>query len=209
MRPDELLHHADRLIQRLARVNNHRQITPCGDLQLRPEHLPLRLARREVVMEVQTDLPDRHHFRPCAQLFNGRQRLRVGLFCLVRMEPDGRVHSRMLRGQIHRSPAVLQVDPRIDDPADPRLVSPRDHLFTIRVELPRSQMRMCVKEDRRLIHYFTTLPSAISTAGVRMASFPESSDAARIIPWDSCPISFAGWRLNTTTTVLPTRSSGA
>ena len=56
--------------------------------------------------------------------------------------------------------------------------------------------------------YFTMLPSAMSFSVMMMARLPSAAFAARSIPRDSWPISFAGSRLTTTTTFFPMRSSG-
>ncbi len=56
--------------------------------------------------------------------------------------------------------------------------------------------------------YFTMLPGAISMMGQITERLPSSLLAARIIPWDSCPMSFAGWRFATTISDLFTRSCG-
>ena len=46
-------------------------------------------------------------------------------------------------------------------------------------------------------------PGAIAPSNATSTGLPPSGLAARIIPFDSIPISFAGLRLNTTPTVLP------
>lgn len=56
--------------------------------------------------------------------------------------------------------------------------------------------------------YLIPAPLSKSAFTVSTASFPVLSLAARSIPFDSCPISFAGCRLVTMTIILPTKSSG-
>lgn len=56
--------------------------------------------------------------------------------------------------------------------------------------------------------YLIPAPLSKSAFTVNTASFPVLSLAARSIPFDSCPISFAGWRFVTTTIIFPTKSSG-
>ena len=54
----------------------------------------------------------------------------------------------------------------------------------------------------------TVVPGGTSRSGCSRTGLP-SSDAANTMPFDSMPISFAGFRLATTTTSLPTRSSAS
>ena len=54
--------------------------------------------------------------------------------------------------------------------------------------------------------YLMVLPGAVLSSGMRRCT-PVSSPAARIIPFDSTPMSMAGFRLATTTTCLPKSSS--
>ena len=52
-------------------------------------------------------------------------------------------------------------------------------------------------------------PGAISPSNATSTGFPPSGLAARIIPFDSIPISFAGFKLNTMPMVLPTSCSAS
>ena len=64
--------------------------------------------------------------------------------------------------------------------------------------------KMAVGIDHRIRE-----PGAMSLSNATSTGLPPSGLAARIIPFDSIPISFAGFRLNTTPTVRPTSCSGS
>ena len=82
-----------------------------------------------------------------------------------------------------------------------RLEYVMDDLFPVTVKGFVVQVRMGIEEP----HHFTRLPAGMSTKGtLRLPSF----DAARIIPCDSIPMSFAGFRFDTKMTCLPMSSSG-
>lgn len=55
--------------------------------------------------------------------------------------------------------------------------------------------------------HLTLVPLGTGAAGCSSTGEP-STEAARTMPLDSTPMSLAGWRFATTTTCLPTRSSG-
>ena len=55
--------------------------------------------------------------------------------------------------------------------------------------------------------YFTFVPAGTLASTLSSDGSP-SMDAARTMPFDSTPISFAGWRLATMTILRPTSSSG-
>ena len=59
------------------------------------------------------------------------------------------------------------------------------------------------------LNYLTSAPEPIeSSAGCTKQSLPSALEATSTMPSDSKPISLAGWRFATTTTVFPTKSSG-
>ena len=63
-----------------------------------------------------------------------------------------------------------------------------------------------VEKSKKLLHYLTFAPAGISTNGT--TNLP-SFDAARIIPCDSIPINFAGFKFETKMTCLPINSPGS
>ena len=64
-------------------------------------------------------------------------------------------------------------------------------------------------DSSKTLHYRTRVPGSGAASKPTSAGFPPSGLAARTIPFDSTPINFAGFRLNTTTTVRPTSVSGS
>src|SRR5262249_30620712 len=58
-------------------------------------------------------------------------------------------------------------------------------------------------------HHLTRVPGSGGASNPTSIGLPPSVLAARTIPFDSIPISFAGFRLKTTTTVRPTSASGS
>ena len=127
------------------------------------------------------------------------------------MDADGGIHHCMLVGQLNRPPAVGECRARVNDERNAGLPCTCDDVIPIGIEFTRRQVRVGVNEHLRhpFRPHFTMLPLAISPAGVTIIRWPAVSDAARSIPWDSCPINLAGCRLKTTTTDLPTSVSGA
>ena len=74
--------------------------------------------------------------------------------------------------------------------------------------LPHLEVAVGVGEDRR--GYLTVLPGGTSAATSRSDGSPASPTvAARTIPLDSTPMSFAGFRFATMTTFFPTSASGS
>ena len=55
--------------------------------------------------------------------------------------------------------------------------------------------------------HLTRVPLGTGASGRSRTGWP-SSEAASTMPWDSTPISLAGWRFATTTTCRPTSSAG-
>ena len=64
------------------------------------------------------------------------------------------------------------------------------------------------RDEGEAAAHFTFVPGATSASKEHRTAFP-SIEPARTMPFDSTPISFAGLRFATRTTVFPTRASGA
>ena len=77
-----------------------------------------------------------------------------------------------------------------------------ENLFQVRLKIRGIEMGMRIDE-----HYLRREPTSTGSMKVARTGVPPS-DAATIIPFDSIPISFVGFRLATTTTRRPGRSSG-
>src|SRR5262245_5875533 len=95
-----------------------------------------------------------------------------------------------------------------DDPDETGRARASDHRVPIGVEVLQRQVGVAVAEQVEAPAYFTFQPGATGSSVVRMVGCPEASEAARSIPCDTTPRSFAGLRLATTTIVLPISDSG-
>jgi hypothetical protein len=78
----------------------------------------------------------------------------------------------------------------------------------------RRERHGCQHGDRRrpgeAFHdHRTRVPGSGGVSNVTTVGLPPSGLAASTMPLDSMPINFAGFRLKTTTTVLPTSDSGS
>src|SRR6185369_13640892 len=65
------------------------------------------------------------------------------------------------------------------------------------------------RRPQRLPDHRTRVPGSGGFSNETTVGLPPSGLAARTIPFDSIPISFAGFRLKTITTVLPMSASGS
>lgn len=160
-------------------------------------------------MEIQSDLSDRNDPGMFAQFFDGSEAAVVCKACVMRVISDSRKDHRVAVGELDGAPAVIQIGTGVDDETDTGIGGPGQHLIPVCVKFARRDMRVRVKERHGSPVYFTVAPLAMSADGLITTSFPDASDAASSMPCDSCPISLAGARLNTTTIDFPTRSSGA
>ena len=79
----------------------------------------------------------------------------------------------------------------------------RDDGLEVFSELRARQVTVRINHDRQRTRAPGATPSTLTSVGG-----PPSTLAASTMPFDSTPISFAGLRLNTMTTLRPTRSSG-
>jgi hypothetical protein len=91
----------------------------------------------------------------------------------------------------------------------PRLASSaslalRSSLCSSRVSAPVSWLAHYARSHHRMRD-----PGGTSLSKLTSVGFPPSGLAARIIPFDSIPINFAGFRLNTIPIVRPTSCSGS
>ena len=172
-----------------------------GKLDLAGKPVFLRFLIRVEIVIVQPDLPHRFHLvmRPSKRT-NGCERLLRRILCHLRMDADCCIKRRVALCESHRFFTGHKVFGR-DDHVVQRLAYVMDDLFPVTVKGFVVQVRMGIEEP----HHFTRLPAGMSTKGtLRLPSF----DAARIIPCDSIPMSFAGFRFDTKMTCLPMSSSG-
>jgi hypothetical protein len=84
------------------------------------------------------------------------------------------------------------------------VVRTRDDRVQVGGKLLARQVTVTIEHD-----YLTRVPSGISVSKPTSVGLPPSGLAARTMPLDSMPISFAGFRLKTITIVRPTSCSGS
>ena len=88
----------------------------------------------------------------------------------------------------------------------PRRCTERD--YADRGDSGRQQARRADEAEPRHDQR-TRVPGGGGVSNDTTVGLPPSGLAAKTIPFDSTPISFAGFRLNTTTTVFPISASGS
>ena len=102
---------------------------------------------------------------------------------------------------------LVELGRRHEKALDPTIARPRDRRGArLRLEVLQVAVRIDEKGARA---HFTRVPfGAPEACGRTRIGLPSASVAARIMPRDSTPMSFAGLRFATTTTWWPTSSSG-
>ena len=121
--------------------------------------------------------------------------------------PQGAPDVRMAVAESEDVLGLVELDRRDQEPPHAPLPGRVEGALAL---LRRQALEMAVGVDRARevgLAHLTRVPFGTWAPGWSRTGLP-SSEAARIIPCDSTPISFAGWRFATTTTCLPTRSSG-
>src|SRR5450631_272996 len=160
-----------------------------------------------IVVVVQADLPPCDHLGMPRELPHGFIGSVIREPGFVRMDPDSRVHERVLfrelNSGIERGWAIAIADR--DHPSHSGLASASDHLLAIGVEL--LAVEMCVRiykhclrgclgtgafarppSEARLVlilYYLRRAPTGTSSRKLANTGFPPSSDAATIMPFDS------------------------
>ncbi len=194
----------------LAAVNDDGQVKAAGALELLAEDLLLNVARRVVVMVVESDFtPGQQAPLPGAR---GElvQQLIGGVAGFVGMDAGGHPEKAVVLGRQQQS--LLDVGGACgfgegEDAGDASLVGAREHGIAVGVELRVVEVRVRVGEAH---DYFSRAPTGTSSLKVTSTGRPWSpTEAATIMPLDSRPRIFRGWRLVTMTTFLPTSWSGA
>ena len=175
-----------------------------GHLDLLDEYFLLDFMGRLGPVIIEADFANSHDLRlrlePLANLLEafGRRRRRVfgmnadgGVDLLVLMaQGDGRCRRRHVRtGTHHVFHAGVQ--------------GPLNHVFPVFVIRARRNVAVRIEQHQR-----TRLPGAMPSAKTT-CRLPLPSEAAKIMPFDSTPHSFTGFKFVTTTTLLPTRSCGS
>ena len=193
---------AQRVVFRFARVNDDRQPPLARQPQLRAKHRVLHVARREVVVVVEADLADRAHgaaSRPAGSPSDPPpppDRRRTGARGAdARRSRIARPATRPARVAVRELRVVFGREDH-ETAHEPGAARARDDGLEIAGELLAGQMT--VRIDHR-----TRVPGAAGSASSTIGR-PPSGLAASTMPFDSMPISFAGFRFATMTTVLPT-----
>src|SRR4029077_6083110 len=124
---------------------------------------------------------------------------------LMGVDSQGAPDVRMAMTEGEDLLGLIQPDRRHQEAADAALAG------GVQGPLPlvrRQALQMAVGVDENAHRFYRTrVPLGTATAGCSSTGLP-SSEAARTMPFDSTPMSLAGWRVATTTTCLPTSSSG-
>ena len=122
----------------------------------------------------------------------------------MRMDARGETHRRPTTGHAAGAARLLLVtrSENAQRGGQACLARPIDGAVEIADEGLVSQM--AVRVDHRMRE-----PGAISPSNATRTGLPPSGLAARIMPFDSIPINFAGFKLKTTPTVFPTSCSAS
>jgi hypothetical protein len=151
---------------------------------------------------------------------------------LMRVHADRKPRTGELRGHPFRLRLFGRVTGGKDaeDMCDPRLPSAREHVVQVGREHRIGEVAVGIDHGLRVMHdahaantllsdgptgrrytrvrrdatYLTRIPGSAPSSTDRSSGRPSSPEAARIMPFDSMPISFAGFRLATITIVRPT-----
>ena len=169
-----LAKHGHRVVVGFARMDDHRPVELARQPQLRPEHRLLHVARREIVVIVETDLADRARRRRRRKLLahDGRGALGIGgeLVRLMRVDAD-REARPPARASTRRACAASLALPGFENdqrPLEPGVRARADNVVEIRRERLVGEVAMAVDHIGRFRR------SAIS---FRLSAF--SCDAGR------------------------------
>ena len=197
----------------VADMEHNRHAQAARQQQLLFKHLLLNVPGRQVVVIIQPDFS--YAYDALFLLPPGQTRLAFirPEFGLVGMKTHNAIDIFVLPGQVDDALAGRQVAACQDAAAHPVFRHAGHYLIPILVKAFILQMAMTVKQvDRcegRFFHYRIYAPSSMPASTVTSLSvLSPLSDAHRIMPSLLMPRSLAGFRLLTSTTCLPTISSG-
>src|SRR5687767_119400 len=212
-----LFQNPKRIVCRLAGVDDDGQASLVREADLRSKHLVLHVARREVVVIVESDLSEPAGAGAIDRGDHGRDplfHLAGELACVMRMNPGCEPRLRPcpadeLRARHFGVVFSLQY---AEGGVHARLACPGSDEFKVPGEFVAREMAVSVDESAgvaaQVVHR-TRTPGGISWSKPTSVGLPPSGLAASTIPLDSMPISFAGFRLKTMTMVRPTSCSGS
>jgi hypothetical protein len=127
-------------------MNDDREVPALRDGKLGGKDTFLRITRRKVVVEIQTDLTDRDDARVFAQFLDRRKPGIVGMAGIMRVIAHRGVDHRMAVRQLDGALAILKVGTGIDDEPDASVRRTGEYLIAVRFEFASRQMRMGVNE---------------------------------------------------------------
>src|SRR6185503_1787169 len=194
-----------RVVPGFSRVDDDRQPDLARQVDLIAEGAALVLAGREIVVVIEADLADGDRLGTPGRLADVPRDRGGPVLRLVRVDAGGEMDEVVQRRQVGAGGGVADERGHRDQALDPRGPGARDHLVAVGIEVLQRQVGVAVAEQGR---YFTFQPGGTGSSVVRMYGWPPASEAASSIPCETTPLSLAGLRLATTTTVLPTSDSG-
>ena len=98
---------------------------------------------------IETDLTDGDGLPVCQVFTDLRHRLLIEVSHLIGMEPDGRVHERILPRKLHDPVKAVRLRGDIDDLADTGGLQGCKKCFTVRVELFGVVMCVCIYDHKK------------------------------------------------------------
>jgi len=197
----------------LPRVHDERQIQFPRQSRLRAKHLPLPLPGRILVMVVKTGLTDADYFSVSGQPFD---ELKVPVFNtarVMRMNTGTREDPIVLLRDWNAASHVIRTTAVANRQNLPDSGIPRALQYGVAIRFKTSIIQMSMRVDKHdsgiRPGYFNRAPFETSSwKPTRTGLSSGPSDAATIMPLDSSPRNFLGWRLATMTTLRPMSASG-
>jgi hypothetical protein len=153
----------ERLVVRVAAVDEHRLADPARQRELASERALLGFTRREVAKEIEASLADRDDARTAGQPLDLGERRLVGLGGFVRMNPDRRPHIGLARGQCRRGARGAHIGSNREDAPDTGSPRALEDGVEVAGELGEVQVRVGVEEIRSA-HTAPRTPAAFFTS---------------------------------------------
>ena len=189
----------------IAVVDADRHVQLAREVELPDEDAALQGATILILLPVivEADLADGNDLRHVRPARKDIVLARGHLKGLLRVDADTGVEALIGLGQVDSPLRGLERVAHVDHARDANGSGSLHRLLDIRLELRVIEMR--VRVDEFDAHQRTSVPAGMLTSSTLR---PLPSLAARIIPSETTPRSLAGLRLTTSTTCLPTSSSG-
>jgi len=205
-------------------VDSDRKNELAGDIQLFDEDCALDVARGEIVVIIEADFAISDNFGMGAESAQFGIGFGRGFGGFVRMDADGRddlwVTVGEANGAIEMWRAIAGADAK--NAVDAGLGGADEDGVEIGGEFLVVEMSVGIGDGHgrlwgrrfrlpllRCRRYFRRAPTGTSSRNPASTGFPPSREAATIMPLDSMPRSFRGFRLATITTLRPIIFSGS